>query len=62
MVSVAAEFDGFTGRWMYHCHILEHEDNDKMRPFVVLPKEALDVMDAMKDMPMLDGMDMGEMR
>ena len=23
--------------YVYHCHILEHEDNDMMRPFTVLP-------------------------
>jgi FtsP/CotA-like multicopper oxidase with cupredoxin domain len=23
---------------MYHCHILEHEDHDMMRPFVVVPE------------------------
>ena len=24
------------GDWVYHCHILEHEENDMMRPFVVV--------------------------
>jgi spore coat protein A len=24
--------------YVYHCHILEHEDNDMMRPFVVSPQ------------------------
>jgi spore coat protein A, manganese oxidase len=24
------------GQWVYHCHILEHEENDMMRPFVVV--------------------------
>ena len=24
------------GSWVYHCHILEHEENDMMRPFVVV--------------------------
>jgi spore coat protein A len=24
-------------RYVYHCHILEHEDNDMMRPFTVTP-------------------------
>jgi spore coat protein A len=24
-------------RYVYHCHIVEHEDNDMMRPFVVVP-------------------------
>jgi FtsP/CotA-like multicopper oxidase with cupredoxin domain len=23
--------------YVYHCHILEHEDNDMMRPFTVSP-------------------------
>jgi spore coat protein A len=25
------------GKWVYHCHILEHEENDMMRPFEVVP-------------------------
>ena len=24
-------------RYVYHCHILEHEDNDMMRPYDVVP-------------------------
>ncbi|MEI6666640.1 MAG: multicopper oxidase domain-containing protein [Acidobacteriota bacterium] len=27
---------GSYGNWVYHCHILEHEENDMMRPFVVV--------------------------
>jgi FtsP/CotA-like multicopper oxidase with cupredoxin domain len=23
--------------YAYHCHIVEHEDNDMMRPFTVTP-------------------------
>lgn len=34
MVSVAIRFD-LTGRYVYHCHILEHEDREMMRPVVV---------------------------
>ncbi len=45
IVSIAATFDGFTGRYMYHCHILEHEDHDMMRPFIVMPAAALAAMD-----------------
>jgi FtsP/CotA-like multicopper oxidase with cupredoxin domain len=48
LVSIAATFDGYTGRYMYHCHLLEHEDHDMMRPFVVMPADA---MAAMGDMP-----------
>jgi len=25
------------GRYMWHCHILSHEDHDMMRPFEVVP-------------------------
>jgi len=34
---VIARFDGFPGRYPYHCHILEHEDHEMMRQFQVLP-------------------------
>ncbi|HEY3939257.1 MAG TPA: multicopper oxidase domain-containing protein [Bryobacteraceae bacterium] len=29
-------FEGFTGRYVRHCHVLEHEDNEMMRPFEVV--------------------------
>jgi spore coat protein A len=45
LVSIAAAFDGFTGRFMYHCHLLEHEDHDMMRPFIVMPAAAMAAMD-----------------
>jgi spore coat protein A len=32
---VIARFEGFTGAYPYHCHILEHEDHEMMRQFVV---------------------------
>ena len=31
-------FEGFAGRYIWHCHILEHEDNEMMRPYEVLLK------------------------
>ena len=34
---IIVRFEGFTGRYVWHCHILEHEDNEMMRPFEVLP-------------------------
>lgn len=40
VVTLMARFDGFTGRYMYHCHILEHEDHAMMRTFIVLPKSV----------------------
>lgn len=36
-VRVRAEFKYHTGMYMYHCHILEHEDMDMMRPLLVVP-------------------------
>lgn len=33
---VRAKFD-LAGLYVWHCHILEHEDNEMMRPFVVVP-------------------------
>ncbi len=34
---IVTRFEGFTGRYVWHCHILEHEDNEMMRPFDVVP-------------------------
>jgi spore coat protein A, manganese oxidase len=33
---IKARFD-LPGRYVWHCHILEHEEHDMMRPFLVLP-------------------------
>ncbi len=39
MTRIVLRFDSETGYYVYHCHILEHEDMDMMRPFqVVNPK------------------------
>jgi spore coat protein A len=35
---IIARFDGFPGRYVWHCHILEHEDNEMMRPYDVVPQ------------------------
>jgi FtsP/CotA-like multicopper oxidase with cupredoxin domain len=45
VVDIAVRFEVFCGRYMYHCHILEHEDHDMMRPFVVMPAELMPFMD-----------------
>ncbi len=34
---IIVPFQGYAGRYVWHCHILEHEDNEMMRPFEVLP-------------------------
>jgi spore coat protein A len=33
---IVTKFEGYTGKYLYHCHILEHESNDMMRPFEVV--------------------------
>jgi spore coat protein A len=35
---IIARFEPYTGNFPWHCHILEHEDNDMMRPFTVISK------------------------
>jgi spore coat protein A len=45
VVDIAVRFEVFAGRYMYHCHILEHEDHDMMRPFVVMPGELMPFME-----------------
>jgi FtsP/CotA-like multicopper oxidase with cupredoxin domain len=44
IVELAVRFGTFSGRYMYHCHILEHEDRDMMRPIVVMPPELMPFM------------------
>jgi FtsP/CotA-like multicopper oxidase with cupredoxin domain len=44
LVELAVRFETFSGRYMYHCHILEHEDRDMMRPIVVMPAELMPFM------------------
>jgi spore coat protein A len=44
MVEIVVRFTTYSGRYMYHCHILEHEDRDMMRPFVTMPAELMPFM------------------
>jgi FtsP/CotA-like multicopper oxidase with cupredoxin domain len=37
---VAVRFGPYTGQYMYHCHMLEHEDHDMMRAYVVVAPGA----------------------
>jgi spore coat protein A len=36
IVRVIAKFEDYTGKYPYHCHILEHEDHEMMRQFEVV--------------------------
>jgi len=33
---IIVRFEGFPGRYVWHCHVLEHEDNEMMRPYDVI--------------------------
>ena len=35
---IIAKFD-LAGLYVWHCHILEHEDNEMMRPYIVRPRQ-----------------------
>jgi spore coat protein A len=36
MTRIIVPFEGYAGRYVWHCHILEHEDNEMMRPYEVV--------------------------
>ena len=33
---IIVRFEGYKGRYVWHCHVLEHEDNEMMRPYEVI--------------------------
>jgi spore coat protein A len=37
---IIVKFEGYTGRYVWHCHLLEHEDNEMMRPYEVIAPRA----------------------
>jgi spore coat protein A len=39
VLTIIVRFEGYTGRYVFHCHMLEHEDNDMMRPYEVVSGE-----------------------
>ena len=39
VLTIIVRFEGYTGRYVFHSHILEHEDHDMMRPYVVVSEE-----------------------
>lgn len=36
VLTILVPFEGFTGKFLCHCHLAEHADNNMMRPFVVV--------------------------
>jgi spore coat protein A len=41
LTRIIVRFEGYTGRYVWHCHVLEHEDNEMMRPYEVLAKSPV---------------------
>jgi spore coat protein A len=41
VLTIVVRFEGYTGRYVFHCHMLEHEDNDMMRPYDVIAGEPM---------------------
>ncbi|KEZ78990.1 multicopper oxidase family protein [Salinisphaera hydrothermalis] len=37
---IIVPFDGYPGRYVWHCHIWEHAANEMMRPYIVRPPAA----------------------
>jgi spore coat protein A len=35
---IIVKFEGYTGRYVWHCHLLEHAANEMMRPFEVVAR------------------------
>ena len=36
LTRIIVPFHGYAGRYVWHCHILEHEDNEMMRPYEIV--------------------------
>lgn len=58
LVTVDGYFGDSAGKFVYHCHMLEHEDMGMMRQFVVLPDQVTR-LGAPMDMPSSPDGDMG---
>jgi spore coat protein A len=39
VTSFITRFEPYTGRFVWHCHMLEHEDHEMMRPFEIVKKK-----------------------
>ena len=38
---IIVRFEGYAGRYVWHCHVLEHEDNEMMRPYEVIARPGV---------------------
>ncbi|WP_246258188.1 multicopper oxidase family protein [Amycolatopsis anabasis] len=47
-VDLAVKFTEVSGKFVYHCHMFEHEDMSMMRPFLVQPRQVLAIARSME--------------
>ncbi|MGN6593282.1 MAG: multicopper oxidase family protein [Terriglobales bacterium] len=40
LTRIGIHFEGYAGRYVWHCHLLEHADNAMMRPYEIRPRGA----------------------
>ncbi|WP_338749294.1 multicopper oxidase [Bacillus sp. FJAT-52991] len=40
VTSIIAQFSPYPGKYVWHCHILEHEDHEMMRPYEVIKSKC----------------------
>ncbi len=40
VLTILVPFEGFAGKFAFHCHLAEHADNEMMRPFEVVAADA----------------------
>lgn len=52
---IIVHFEGYKGRYVWHCHNLEHEDKEMMRPYEVVATAAESVIDAAPAYATADG-------
>jgi len=52
---IIVHFEGYKGRYVWHCHNLEHEDREMMRPYEIVGTAAESVIDATPRYATADG-------
>jgi spore coat protein A, manganese oxidase len=49
---IVVRFEGYAGRYVWHCHILEYEDNEMMRSYEVIAQNSCRQNEARRNKPM----------
>lgn len=57
VTSIVVRFNQRTGNYVWHCHILEHEDYDMMRPLKVIEKPEETEEDGVEENEVVNGVE-----